>query len=185
MHNTKHNILHTKLLLLLLLLVSCGSKDNGNSADIEQQGQQWLNKARTALSDSNYALARQCIDSLRTRSAEAFNAREEGILLLDSIELAEARVELAAAEPESIQRPTGEDGMCLEQVLADPGQEDLFERLALRQALEQLAPKERRVILLRYFHGLTQQRIADLLGVSQVQVSRMEKRALGHLRENL
>ena len=98
MHNTKHNILHTKLLLLLLLLVSCGSKDNGNSADIEQQGQQWLNKARTALSDSNYALARQCIDSLRTRSAEAFNAREEGILLLDSIELAEARVELAAAE---------------------------------------------------------------------------------------
>ena len=96
-----------------------------------------------------------------------------------------AQAELAAAEPESIQRPTGEDGMCLEQVLADPGQEDLFERLALRQALEQLAPKERRVILLRYFHGLTQQRIADLLGVSQVQVSRMEKRALGHLRENL
>jgi len=96
-----------------------------------------------------------------------------------------AQAELAAAEPESIQRPTGEDGLCLEQVLADPGQEDLFERLALRQALEQLAPKERRVILLRYFHGLTQQRIADLLGVSQVQVSRMEKRALGHLRENL
>ena len=96
-----------------------------------------------------------------------------------------AQAELAAAEPESIQRPTGEDGLCLEQVLADPGQEDLFERLALRQALEQLAPKERRVILLRYFHGLTQQRIADLLGVSQVHVSRMEKRALGHLRENL
>ena len=96
-----------------------------------------------------------------------------------------AQAELAAAEPESIQRPTGEDGLCLEQVLADPGQEDLFEHLALRQALEQLAPKERRVILLRYFHGLTQQRIADLLGVSQVQVSRMEKRALGHLRENL
>ena len=84
-----------------------------------------------------------------------------------------AQAELAAA------------GLCLEQVLADPGQEDLFEHLALRQALEQLAPKERRVILLRYFHGLTQQRIADLLGVSQVQVSRMEKRALGHLRENL
>lgn len=103
MHNTKHNILHTKLLLLLLLLVSCGSKDNGNSADIEQQGQQWLNKARTALSDSNYALAKDCIDSLRTRTAEALNAREEGILLLDSVNLAEARVELDAAEKAAAQ----------------------------------------------------------------------------------
>jgi RNA polymerase sporulation-specific sigma factor len=41
------------------------------------------------------------------------------------------------------------------------------------------------VIRLRYFHGLTQQRVATVLSVSQVQVSRIEKKALAHLRELL
>ena len=56
------------------------------------------------------------------------------------------------------------------------------ESLSLRNALAQLTERERMVIDLRYFHGLTQQKIAGLLGVSQVQVSRIEKKALGQLR---
>ena len=43
--------------------------------------------------------------------------------------------------------------------------------------------REALVINLRYFHGLTQERVARVLQVSQVQVSRIEKKALGHLRE--
>ena len=48
-----------------------------------------------------------------------------------------------------------------------------------------LEERERMVISLRYFHGLTQDRSARVLGVSQVQVSRLERRALGKLRELL
>ncbi len=54
-------------------------------------------------------------------------------------------------------------------------EENLLEKLALREALRHLGEKERLVIQLRYYHSLTQQRVAELIGVSQVQVSRIEK----------
>ena len=59
----------------------------------------------------------------------------------------------------------------------------MIERISLRQALESLRERDRLVIELRYFHGLTQERIARIIGVSQVQVSRIEKKALGLLRQ--
>ena len=61
-------------------------------------------------------------------------------------------------------------------------EETLLEHMALREALRQLPEKEKLVIQLRYFHSLTQQRVASLIGVSQVQVSRIEKKALARLR---
>ena len=61
----------------------------------------------------------------------------------------------------------------------------MLERIALNQAISKLSEREALVIRLRYFHALTQQRVATLLDVSQVQVSRIEKKALGHLRELL
>lgn len=97
-----------------------------------------------------------------------------------------ATAETATAGAESIQRETGEDGFTLEDVLASTGEEEqILERLALREALAQLSARERLVIDLRYFHGLTQQRVADLIGVSQVQVSRIEKKALRELKNYL
>ena len=79
---------------------------------------------------------------------------------------------------------TGEEGFSLEQVLtAGNPEEDMIEHIALAQALEQLGRRDRLVIELRYFHGLTQERIAGIIGVSQVQVSRIEKKALGLLRQ--
>ena len=79
---------------------------------------------------------------------------------------------------------TGEEGFSLEQVLtAGNPEEDMIEHIALAQALEQLGRRDRLVIELRYFHGLTQERIAGVIGVSQVQVSRIEKKALGLLRQ--
>ena len=63
------------------------------------------------------------------------------------------------------------------------GHEDvLVEKISLRQAITELPERERTVIQLRYFHGLTQERVARVMQVSQVQVSRIEKKALGNLR---
>ena len=95
-----------------------------------------------------------------------------------------ATAETATAATESIQRETGEDGFTLENVLTESDtEEQLVERIALREAIGKLPEREALVINLRYFHGLTQERVARVLQVSQVQVSRIEKKALGHLRE--
>lgn len=95
-----------------------------------------------------------------------------------------AAAESATAAAESIQRENGEEGFSLEDVLSDGNQEErLIEHIALREAIAQLPERERLVIDLRFFHGLTQDQSAKILGVSQVQVSRIEKKALKTLRE--
>jgi len=80
----------------------------------------------------------------------------------------------------------GQDGFTLESILTDTeSEEKLLERMALRQAIEKLPEREAMVIKLRYFHGLTQERVSKVLSVSQVQVSRIEKKALAKLRDLL
>ena len=97
-----------------------------------------------------------------------------------------ALAETATAATESIQRETGEDGFSLENILTDTeSEEKLVEKISLRQAISKLNEREALVIQLRYFHGLTQERIAKVLDVSQVQVSRIEKKAIASLRELL
>ena len=97
-----------------------------------------------------------------------------------------AAAEAAVMEVESIHRECGEEGFTLENILTDTESEErLLEKIALRQAISELPERERTVIQLRYFHGLTQDRIARVLGVSQVQVSRIEKKAIGILREKI
>ena len=95
-----------------------------------------------------------------------------------------ALAETATAATESIQKQTGEEGFSLENILTDTESEErMVEKIALRQAIEALPDREKNVIQLRYFHGLTQQRVAKVMAVSQVQVSRIEKKALEKLRE--
>ncbi|MBR5520212.1 MAG: sigma-70 family RNA polymerase sigma factor [Clostridia bacterium] len=71
--------------------------------------------------------------------------------------------------------------------LADPdsAEEPLLDRLAVSSALAKLSPRAQRLLRLRYVNGLTQQKIAPLFGVSQVQISRLEKKALDKLRSML
>ena len=72
----------------------------------------------------------------------------------------------------------------MENILSDTDSEEIFlERVSLRQAIEKLPERECLVIKLRFFHGLTQQRVSKVLSVSQVQVSRIEKKALDKLKE--
>ncbi len=96
-----------------------------------------------------------------------------------------AVAELAAAPPDSLQQENA-DGLTLESTLASAATEEhLVERIALRAAIDALPDREKRTILLRFYKGLTQQQCAKILGVSQVQVSRLEKRAIEKLRQEL
>ena len=95
-----------------------------------------------------------------------------------------AQTELATDAPESLQQETV-DGLTLEGIIGtEAPEEGMVERIALREAIDRLPEKERMTILLRYFKGLTQQQTARILGVSQVQVSRLERKGLQHLRED-
>ena len=99
--------------------------------------------------------------------------------------------DIAAAETAidpvvSLQAETGTDGLTLEGLITAGNEEDgLVERITLRAALSQLPEREQQVLLLRYYKGLTQMNTARVLGVSQVQVSRLERRALDRLRREL
>ena len=99
-------------------------------------------------------------------------------------EIAEAETATAAAA--SLQQENGEDGPTLEELLSDPEQEErMIESLALREAIRDLPQQERMVIAFRYYRGMTQTQTAELMGVSQVQVSRLERRAVEALRKSL
>ena len=102
------------------------------------------------------------------------------------LEPEESAAAQTAVEPvASLQMETG-DGMTLESMLGTGGMEEqVVEQVVLRQALRQLPEQEQQVLLLRYYKGLTQSRTARIIGVSQVQVSRIERRAVGRLRELL
>ncbi len=77
-----------------------------------------------------------------------------------------------------------EDGAPRVEYLSDPGEElRTLDRLLLKELLLRLDARERQIIVLRYFKDRTQSQIADVLGVSQVQVSRLESRILKKLRE--
>ena len=96
-----------------------------------------------------------------------------------------AAAEEANAPVASLQMETG-DGFTLESVLGTEGMEEgIVEREALRAAVSSLPDRERQVIVLRYFRGLTQDRTARIMGVSQVQISRVEKKAMEYLRRRL
>lgn len=97
-----------------------------------------------------------------------------------------AACEVAVAPSESLQRESGDEGFTLEQVLGDYTQEErMVEYVALREAIDKLTEREKMVIILRYYRGMTQSAAARVLDVSQVQVSRLEKKAVEALRKEL
>ena len=99
-------------------------------------------------------------------------------------EIAEA--ECASSPVESYQQECGDAELTLETIIGDLEQEErTVNAVSIRCAMERLPEKQRSVIALRYFHGLTQQRCAAVLSVSQVQISRLERKALTAMGEYL
>jgi RNA polymerase sporulation-specific sigma factor len=68
---------------------------------------------------------------------------------------------------------------------ADSSDEAWLENILLRDALETLGERERNIIIQRFYHNKTQMEIADEIGISQAQVSRLEKGALEHLKKRM
>ena len=94
-----------------------------------------------------------------------------------------AIAETATSATESIHKENGEGHFTLEDVLTTGGMEEkLLETLSLREAIDKLPERERKVIGLRYYRAMTQEEASKILGVSQVQISRIEKKALQMLR---
>ena len=82
-----------------------------------------------------------------------------------------------------------EDGTVLEDTLADvdsiEANERFFDRMALRQAIKKMPVQWQKIVLLRYFRNKTQQQVADVLGLSQVKISREEKKIVSFLQNEM
>ena len=97
----------------------------------------------------------------------------------------------AGYTPESLFNPVGEGDnstlMLIDKLNDDCNEDetDIIDKIALKQVLDTLKPREKQIIILRYFKEKTQVQIAKLLGISQVQVSRIEKKILEDLRNRI
>ena len=79
----------------------------------------------------------------------------------------------------------GKERELIETLPAADDQEEMIERMLLKGAIEALPERERKIIVLRYFRDMTQSEVAERIGVSQVQVSRIENRIIKEFREKL
>lgn len=131
---------------------------------------------------SSIRLARDRLSARLGREPSLSELAEDTGLTPEEIAAAETAVEPVI----SLQAETGEGGLTLEGMLSSGQEEEgLVERLTLRAAISHLPQREQEVLLLRYYRGMTQVNAARVLGVSQVQVSRLERRALERLRKEL
>lgn len=104
------------------------------------------------------------------------------LLGADTDDIVEA---LNASQPAVSLTMGDEDGDSQADLPTDPPDEDITDRLALRQVLSELSTKDRELIHLRYFKNMTQTAAAKKLGMTQVQVSRREKKLLTYMRTKL
>ena len=97
-----------------------------------------------------------------------------------------SRREVAAVEPVSLEEPVYSDGgdamYIMDQVRDTDGEESWISALEFRQTVQGLPERERRIVELRYLLGKTQMEVAREIGISQAQVSRLEKSALQQFR---
>ena len=105
--------------------------------------------------------------------------REDVVFALDAI-----------ADPVSLYDPVYSDGgeaVCVMDQVKDERNTDerWLEHIALHDAIDALAEREKTILNLRYFQGKTQMEVSNEIGISQAQVSRLEKNALKRIRENL
>ena len=96
----------------------------------------------------------------------------------------------AIMDPVSLQEPIYHDGgdavFVMDQIADDKNIDDSWlEKISLKEAMQKLQDRERLILTLRFFRGKTQMEVADVIGISQAQVSRLEKNALNHMRKYL
>ena len=159
-----------------------------------------IGEIRRYLRDNNLVRVSR---SMRDLAYRALTAREELARTLDreptpddiAKKLGEKREDVVAAldaivEPVSLYEPVYSDGgdsiYVMDQISDnDNTDENWLEDIALREAMGQLSPREKNIIDLRFFKGRTQMEIADEIGISQAQVSRIEKGALERIKKSM
>ena len=143
-------------------------------------GREYKRMGAVLLGERNKVMAQTGRDpSISELAALCGFSTEDAAMALDAI-----------APISSLSETVYDDGaLTLEGTLPDRDSADeterMFDRLALSQAIEQLEPLWRKIILLRYWRNMTQQQVAATLGLSQVKVSREEKKIMERLRELL
>ena len=117
--------------------------------------------------------------SVEAIAAETGIARQEIVFAMDAI-----------CEPVSLYEPVYGDGgesACIMDQIGDPRSTDehWIEQIALEEAMRRLNEREKRILALRYYDGRTQMEVAKAVGVSQAQVSRLEKNAIRQIKKNI
>ncbi len=117
--------------------------------------------------------------SINEIAGEMNMPREEIVFALDAIQ-----------EPISLFEPIYHDGgdpiFVMDQISDEKNQDaNWLEGIAIRDALRKLSDREKLILTLRFYEGKTQMEVAEEIGISQAQVSRLEKAALNHLRKNI
>ena len=112
-------------------------------------------------------------------AAQTGIARQEIVFALDAI-----------CEPVSLYEPVFSDGgesSCIMDQIGDSSNTDehWLEQIALEEAISRLTPREKRILALRFCAGRTQMEVAGEIGISQAQVSRLEKAAIGRIKKDL
>ena len=105
--------------------------------------------------------------------------REEVVFAMDAI-----------VDPVSLYEPVysdGGDAICVMDQVRDTKNtdEDWTDRIALKEAMKRLDPRERRILSLRFYEGKTQMEVSAEVGISQAQVSRLEKGAINTIKKNI
>jgi RNA polymerase sporulation-specific sigma factor len=127
----------------------------------------------------------------RIMTEEGRDAGVAELAALAGVSAEEAAIAIDAVSPVSSLSDSifGEDSKTLDSVIPDRETQDEFEnlndRIALTQAINKMPPDWRKIILLRYYRDMTQQQVANLMGLSQVKVSREEKKIMSFLRGEL
>lgn len=103
---------------------------------------------------------------------------------VEDIILALSATRLPSSIDETIYENEGDPILLIDQ-LADEQQDNWFDRFSLQEAMSQLTDREKQIVSLRYYKDLTQSQVAKIVGISQVQVSRLEKKILHQLRERM
>ena len=83
------------------------------------------------------------------------------------------------------ERKDGKERELIETLATEDGQEEWLDKMLLKSAIDGLCERDKKIIVLRYFRDMTQSEVAERIGVSQVQVSRIENRIIKEFREKL
>jgi RNA polymerase sporulation-specific sigma factor len=103
---------------------------------------------------------------------------------VEEILLAQEAVLTPTSIHETVYENDGDPITLLDQI-SDNNDEKWFDKIALKEAIEELEDREKLIVYLRYYKDQTQSEVAGRLGISQVQVSRLEKKILKHIKDQM